>query len=157
MNLSRQNQIKLIFSPLQRGLSRPVFLQLSEQGPPHSKVFVWQCAFNAIVAQGTGRSKKEAKVAAARSVRDQINFDDLPPPPTFQSMMERKRKKFENGNGHHANGSEMKKRKYDYARHFQGYMGGGPGIPYGYGMYKRIHSLSNTSIVVIGQLVSENG
>jgi len=118
---------------MQRGLSRPVFLQLSEQGPPHSKVFVWQCAFNAIVAQGTGRSKKEAKVAAARSVRDQINFDDLPPPPTFQSMMERKRKKFENGNGHHANGSEMKKRKYDYARHFQGYMGGGPGIPYGYG------------------------
>ena len=94
-------------------MSRPIFVQLSEQGPPHSKVFVWQCSFNGMISQGTGRSKKEAKVSAARSVRDQLNFDDLPPAPTFQAVMERKRKKFES-NGH-ANG-DMKKRKYDYAR-----------------------------------------
>lgn len=119
---------------MQRGLSRPIFEQLEETGPPHSKVFVWQCSFNNIIAQGTGRSKKEAKVSAARSVRDQINFEDLPPAPTYQSMIERKRKKFDS-NGHSpSNGSDGKKRKFDYARHFQCY--GGPpgyGVPYGYG------------------------
>ena len=49
-------------------------------------------------------------------------------------MIERKRKKFDS-NGHSpANGSDMKKRKFDYARNFTCY--GGPpgyGAPYGYG------------------------
>ena len=48
----------------QRGLPRPDFAQVGEQGLPHNKVFVWQCSFYQVVAQGSGRSKKEAKVAA---------------------------------------------------------------------------------------------
>jgi hypothetical protein len=128
----------------QRALARPEFSQVGEQGPPHSKVFVWHCSFNNVVAQGQGRSKKEAKVAAAKAVRDQLNFDALPPPPTYQSVMEKKRKKgdqskdggsSDNGDG---NGDAKRAKKYDYSRHFQCY-GPGPGfgpgmasLPYGY-------------------------
>jgi len=96
----------------QRGLTRPEFLQLGEQGLPHNKLFMWQCSFHNVVAQATGRSKKEAKVAAARAVRDQLNFEELPPAPTHQSVLEKKKRKFEtdggdkdNGNG---NGTEKK-------------------------------------------------
>eukprot|EP00093_Oithona_nana_P010101 10101.XXX_52713_54495_1 [CDS] Oithona nana genome sequencing. len=121
----------------QRGLPRPDFVQVGEQGLPHNKVFVWQCSFYQVVAQGSGRSKKEAKVAAARAVRDQLNFNELPPPPTFQSQMERKLKRRLNSNGDFAgNGAESAKaQKYDYSLHFQCYSGGtgGPaGTPYGY-------------------------
>ena len=109
----------------QRGLPRPDFAQVGEQGLPHNKVFVWQCSFYQVVAQGSGRSKKEAKVAAARAVRDQLNFNELPPPPTFQSQMERKLKRRLNSNGEFAgNGAESsaaKAQKYDYSLHFQCY------------------------------------
>ena len=107
----------------QRGLPRPDFVQVGEQGLPHNKVFVWQCSFYQVVAQGSGRSKKEAKVAAARAVRDQLNFNELPPPPTFQSQMERKLKRRLNSNGDFAgNGAESAKaQKYDYSLHFQCY------------------------------------
>ena len=110
----------------QRGLPRPDFVQVGEQGLPHNKVFVWQCSFYQVVAQGSGRSKKEAKVAAARAVRDQLNFNELPPPPTFQSQMERKLKRRMNSNGScgdFANGAESsaKVQKYDYSLHFQCY------------------------------------
>ena len=107
----------------QRGLPRPDFVQVGEQGLPHNKIFVWQCSFYKVVAQGSGRSKKEAKVAAARAVRDQLDFDELPPPPTFQSQMERKLKRRQNTNGDYANGAEgaAKAPKYDYSLHFQCY------------------------------------
>ncbi len=139
---------------MQRGLPRPQFQQLGEQGPPHMKVFVWLCNFNNISAQGSGRSKKEAKVAAARAVRDQINYEALPSAPTFQSqMLERKRKQEEElqdssvkkepdetkvkteGNGESATASSSEnqqqpkkkaKKGYDYNRHFQCY-GTNPG------------------------------
>lgn len=123
----------------QRGLTRPEFHQLGEQGLPHNKIFMWQCSFHNIVAQGSGRSKKEAKVAAARAVRDQLNFGELPPPPTFQSVMEKKKRKFQSDSGgeNADNGNEAKSRKYDYSRHFQCYSGGNQqsnmmGLPYGY-------------------------
>jgi len=119
----------------QRGLARPEFLQLGEQGLPHNKLFMWQCSFNNVVAQATGRSKKEAKVAAARAVRDQLNFEELPPAPTHQSVVEKKKRKLD-GDG--ANGDGKKKQKYDYNAHFQCYGSGNGqgfgmmGVPYGY-------------------------
>ncbi len=126
----------------QRGLPRPEFEQIGEQGLPHNKVFLWQCSFNNLIAQGTGKSKKEAKVAAARAVRDQLNFEDLPPAPTFQSVMERKKRKHEFDQGMDEADPNGKMRKYDYGRHFQCYGGaGGPqgaqppfvmDVPYGY-------------------------
>lgn len=124
----------------QRGLARPEFLQLGEQGLPHNKLFMWQCNFHNVVAQATGRSKKEAKVAAARAVRDQLNFEELPPAPTFQSQLEKKKRKFEQGDGNGAGPQKMdskKSRKYDYASHFQCYGSGNQGfgmmgVPYGY-------------------------
>jgi len=122
----------------QRGLTRPEFLQLGEQGLPHNKLFMWQCSFNNVVAQATGRSKKEAKVAAARAVRDQMNFEELPPAPTHQSVMEKKKRKFEGEGGAPPNPDSKKSKKYDYARHFQAYGSGNPqgfgmmGVPYGY-------------------------
>lgn len=122
----------------QRGLQRPEFQQLGEQGLPHNKIFMWQCTFNNVVAQATGRSKKEAKVAAARAVRDQLNFEELPPPPSFQSMLEKKKRKYDGdgaGHGDGENGDAKKFRRYDYSRHFQCYGGPQPGmmdLPYGY-------------------------
>jgi len=121
----------------QRGLTRPEFLQLGEQGLPHNKLFMWQCSFNNVVAQATGRSKKEAKVAAARAVRDQLNFEELPPAPTHQSVIEKKKRKIDGGDGQNGD-SKGKKQKYDYARHFQCYGSGNGqgfgmmGVPYGY-------------------------
>jgi len=120
----------------QRGLPRPEFLQLGEQGLPHNKLFMWQCSFNSVVAQATGRSKKEAKVAAARAVRDQLNFEELPPAPTFQSQLEKKKRKMEGGENGGAMDSK-KSRKYNYASHFQCYGSGNQGfgmmgVPYGY-------------------------
>jgi len=118
----------------QRGLTRPEFLQLGEQGLPHNKLFMWQCSFNNVVAQATGRSKKEAKVAAARAVRDQLNFEELPPAPTHQSVIEKKKRKIEGGD---QNADSKKSKKYDYNRHFQCYGSGnaqgfGMNLPYGY-------------------------
>ena len=83
----------------QRGLKAPEFKQVTEQGPAHMKTFVWHCSFNSLVAQGTGRSKKEAKVAAAKAIRDALDYDSLPPPPSFQSSAERKRRKEDNNQG----------------------------------------------------------
>ena len=65
----------------QRSMKPPEFKQVTEQGPAHMKTFVWHCSFNAVVAQGTGRSKKEAKIAAAKAIRDNLDYDALPPPP----------------------------------------------------------------------------
>merc|ERR1711936_846254 len=112
----------------QRGLTRPEFLQLGEQGLPHNKLFMWQCSFNNVVAQATGRSKKEAKVAAARAVRDQLNFEELPPAPTHQSVIEKKKRKIEGGENGDGKG---KKQKYDYNRHFQCYGAGNQGFGMG--------------------------
>ena len=92
----------------QRGLKAPEFKQVTEQGPAHMKTFVWHCSFNALVAQGTGRSKKEAKVAAAKAIRDALDYDSLPPPPSFQSSAERKRRK--DDNNHLIQGNGKKKR-----------------------------------------------
>ena len=44
------------------------------------KTFVWHCSFNKLVAQGSGRSKKEAKIAAAKAIRDNLDYASLPPP-----------------------------------------------------------------------------
>ncbi len=52
-----------------RGLPAPVFEQVVEQGPPHMRTYVWQCQFHGYTAQGQGRTKKEAKAAAARAIQ----------------------------------------------------------------------------------------
>jgi hypothetical protein len=44
------------------------------------KTFVWACAFNGLESEGTGRSKKEAKAAAAKALKQQLDFDSLPQP-----------------------------------------------------------------------------
>ena len=92
----------------QRGLKAPEFKQVTEQGPAHMKTFVWHCSFNNLVAQGTGRSKKEAKVAAAKAIRDALDYDSLPPPPNFHASAERKRRKEDNN--HLPQGNGKKKR-----------------------------------------------
>ena len=92
----------------QRGLKPPEFKQVTEQGPAHMKTFVWHCSFNNLVAQGTGRSKKEAKVAAAKAIRDALDYDNLPPPPNFHSSAERKRRKDDN---HLPQGQNGKKKR----------------------------------------------
>jgi len=71
----------------QRALQPPEFKQVTEQGPAHMKTFVWHCSFNQLVAQGSGRSKKEAKIAAAKAIRDNLDYAALPPPtaPSFSS------------------------------------------------------------------------
>merc|ERR1711971_1146712 len=42
----------------QRGLARPEFLQLGEQGLPHNKLFMWQCSFNNVVAQEWNKTEE---------------------------------------------------------------------------------------------------
>ena len=44
------------------------------------KTFVWSCAFNGLEAEGIGRSKKEAKAAAAKFLKEQLDLDSLPQP-----------------------------------------------------------------------------
>ena len=50
------------------------------------KTFIWSCNFNGLEAQGVGRSKKDAKLAAAKSLKEQLDLDSLPQP------VEKKRK-----------------------------------------------------------------
>jgi len=64
---------------LQRGMSEPLFEEVSERGPPHMKTFVWHCTFNDLVSQGIGPSKKQAKLAAAKAIKDALDYDNLPP------------------------------------------------------------------------------
>lgn len=126
----------------QRGISAPVFKQVAEQGPAHMKTFVWHCTFHNVAAQGTGRSKKEAKVAAARAIRNLMDFNTLPEPPSYQSTMEKKRKKaMDKAEKEGEDDKPSKKKRYDYSRHFHVYgpgprFPGGPGpfMPYGYPM-----------------------
>merc|ERR1712020_731757 len=107
----------------QRGLKAPEFKQVTEQGPAHMKTFVWHCSFNNLVAQGTGRSKKEAKVAAAKAIRDALDYDKLPPPPNFHTSAERKRRKEDNNPPPQGNGKKKR----------GGMLGMGMGV--GMGMY----------------------
>jgi hypothetical protein len=99
----------------QRAMPPPTFDQVSESGPPHMKIYIWQGTFFGITAQGQGRSKKEARVAAAKAIKASINETELPAPAkTYQDvMMEKKRKKPEAGMESKA------KKKYDYKRHQQ--------------------------------------
>lgn len=108
----------------QRGLKAPDFKQVTEQGPAHMKTFVWHCSFNNLVAQGTGRSKKEAKVAAAKAIRDALDYDKLPPPPNFHTSAERKRRKEDNNPPPQGNGKKKR----------GGMLGMGMGVGMGMGL-----------------------
>jgi len=55
------------------------FFKYTEDGPPHLRRFVWTCSFNSLEAHGAGRSKKEAKVAAATELKRNLDFSSLPP------------------------------------------------------------------------------
>ena len=89
-------------------------LQISEAGPPHQRIYIWQGEFFGMTAQGQGRSKKEARIAAAKAIKSSIKEDELPAvSKTYQDAMSQKRKK--------ADGTpESKaKKKYDYQKHMQ--------------------------------------
>ena len=89
-------------------------MQISEAGPPHQRIYIWQGEFFGMTAQGQGRSKKEARIAAAKAIKSSIKEDELPPvSKTYQDAITQKRKK--------ADGTpESKaKKKYDYQKHLQ--------------------------------------
>ena len=66
-----------------RGIKPPVFAQVTEQGPPHAKTFTWSCSFyeGEYNSVGHGRSKKEARNAAAKSLITQLDLSKLPSKP----------------------------------------------------------------------------
>ena len=47
-------------------------MQISEAGPPHQRIYIWQGEFFGMTAQGQGRSKKEARIAAAKAIGDVV-------------------------------------------------------------------------------------
>ncbi len=117
--------------------------QLVEQGPSHLRTFVWECRFHTLVAQGQGRSKKEAKTAAAKAVKVRLDPATLPDGPSYQEAMEKKRKREEEkaaakkraeeeaaaagppGEGpgpsmeKAPDSSQAKHKKYDYKKHIE--------------------------------------
>ena len=86
-----------------RGIKPPVFEQVTEQGPPHAKTFTWSCSFFEVKSSksyvvffiffnnpllqgeynsvGHGRSKKEARNAAAKNLITQLDLSKLPAKP----------------------------------------------------------------------------
>jgi len=66
---------------LNRGLEPPVFQQTEESGPPRHRTFTWTCTFHQIYSsEGHGRSPEEAKNEAAKSLIQQLDLTQLPPP-----------------------------------------------------------------------------
>jgi len=70
-----------------RGIPAPVFVQVSEQGPPHDKTFTWSCSFlqGQYSSLGQGKSKKEARNASAKSLITQLDLSTLPEKPQRQA------------------------------------------------------------------------
>ena len=110
-----------------RSLQHPTFEQIMEAGPPHQRTFVWQCAFNGQVAQGQGRSKKEAKNAAAKALKDSLDTSTLPAMTQgfAAAAGNAKRKNAGEGKG------DGKRQRMDPFGPF-GHLAGGPG-PMGFG------------------------
>ena len=93
------------------------------------KTFVWTCNFHGLEAQGVGRSKKEAKIAAAKALKDQIDVAALPP------VSEKKRKA---PPAREAQSPSQKKKRFQEQRQFgqKGFgfgQGFGPGQGFGRG------------------------
>ena len=65
-------------------------LQVSEEGEPHAKTFVYKCVFQGIEGQGQAKSKKEAKRLSAEQVRMRLDPNMMPAEPSFQEAMEKK-------------------------------------------------------------------
>jgi len=63
---------------------------LAEQGPSHARLFLWEASFHGVTAQGQGRSKKEAKAAAAKAVKEMLDPSTLPAVPTYQEVLHKK-------------------------------------------------------------------
>jgi len=134
-----------------RGIKPPVFDQVTEQGPPHAKTFTWSCSFFEGVynSVGHGRSKKEARNAAAKNLITQLDLSTLPVKPQRHDnkrKMQQHHQMSADGEGENGeNGSNPKKRKGNRAfggfpgAGFGGFMdtGMGPGPMYGnfYGNY----------------------
>jgi len=98
----------------QRSMPPPTFEQISEAGPPHQRIYIWQGEFFGMTAQGQGRSKKEARIAAAKAIKSSIKEEELPAvSKTFQDALSQKRKK-EGGTP-----ESKAKKKYDYQKHIQ--------------------------------------
>ena len=60
----------------QRAMPPPTFKQISEAGPPHQRIYIWQGEFFGMTVQRQGRSKKGAKVAAAKAIKSNIKEDE---------------------------------------------------------------------------------
>ena len=59
------------------GMAAPVYRLIGESGPDHNKVFSAQVLYDGKVAgEGSGRSKKEAEQAAARSALEAMRNGD---------------------------------------------------------------------------------
>ena len=100
-----------------RGIQAPVFEQVSDFGPPHCKTFTWSCSFFEVrtllikicdlifwlqghyKSVGNGRSKKEAKNAAAKNLISQLDLSKLPEKPQ-RTQHPQKRKFTEIGRAH---------------------------------------------------------
>ena len=98
----------------QRSMPPPTFKQISEAGPPHQRIYIWKGEFFGMTAQGQGRSKKGAKIAAAKAIKSNIKEDKLPAvSKTYQDAITQKRKK--------ADGmpESRAKKKYVYQKHLQ--------------------------------------
>jgi len=114
-----------------RGIKPPIFDQVAEQGPPHAKTFSWSCSFfeGNYTSIGHGRSKKEAKNAAAKNLITQLDLSKLPQKAGKQQHYDNKRKidtdQSDGGPPHYG-----KKRR---GQRGAGRMGGPPHPPLGFG------------------------
>ena len=105
-----------------RGIKAPIFEQVGEQGPPHAKTFAWSCSFfevmfygwrqinisfvcvqNQYTSVGHGRSKKEAKNAAAKNLISQLDLSTLPVKP---QRPDHPKKRKADGNDEHENNGD---------------------------------------------------
>eukprot|EP00096_Caligus_rogercresseyi_P000353 TRINITY_DN1076_c0_g1_i1.p1 TRINITY_DN1076_c0_g1~~TRINITY_DN1076_c0_g1_i1.p1 ORF type:complete len:478 (+),score=209.00 TRINITY_DN1076_c0_g1_i1:160-1593(+) len=132
METGAANPLDFLFKlSTQRKLPAPVFCQVVEDGPPHMKTFVWKCSFMTMTAEGTGRSKKEAKTAAAQVIKDSITPESLPP------EVPNKKRKNEKVQPNSREGNERKRKKGSLKKQQMGFfpppMGGGGSGPMSYG------------------------
>lgn len=69
----------------------PDFIEISDVGPPHCRVFTYECRMSSIVTQATANTKKQAKQLAARDMIDRIKnicpdvAEQLAPPNSITS------------------------------------------------------------------------
>lgn len=83
---------------VENNLQEPEYVQISDVGPPHAKIFTIECRVAAFKEVGVSRTKKQAKQDAAKKMVDKINDlvadmkdTDLPDSGDEESMKEETR------------------------------------------------------------------